>query len=288
MYAGHLPAFITHRVARIATSSVPLPDAWPPYPEDTEPDAQDWASSIRERLCGADGHVLLDLHPEGTEEADDNLLCWRAWALTTQLMRPIPQYASGELVFPVQVVEGRVASVSHYSTSDVHGQYHTDGTLLDQAPDAAILFGLEAAELGGETVLIDTVPLIASLKEGQPALARALMQDLPFLMHGQSGTERIKWQPALRAKGGRYIMTYLRLYIEQGFEDLGRPLPSDLHQALDAVDAWCAQPSHQLRVPLARGMYLAWDNARFLHGRMAFVQGRSTRRLRRIYAAYTR
>jgi hypothetical protein len=76
-------------------------------------------------------------------DASDSELASLTWNLFTMLARPIPQYASGELICRVEVAQ-TAQGVSHYSASNRSGGYHPDGTLLDVQPDLVGLLGLDA------------------------------------------------------------------------------------------------------------------------------------------------
>jgi hypothetical protein len=216
------------------------------------------------------------------EDLSDHDLCTLYWNFFTTLFRPVPQYNSGELIYPVEVKAG-AAQTSHYSNSSKAGGYHTDGTLLPELPDVAFLFGLSAAT-GGETLLMDVNGLVEQLARIDPAHVAELSRPVPFDVKDQMDGIRIKRQPVLTRTANGYELRYVRMYIEQGFAAEGTPVPPELVAAMDAFDeVSSAAAVHAEDVLLERGVGLLWDNRRMLHGRRPFKETTSTRRLRRIY-----
>jgi Taurine catabolism dioxygenase TauD, TfdA family len=216
------------------------------------------------------------------EELSDDDICTLYWNFFTALFRPVAQYSSGELIYPVEVRAG-AAETSHYSSSSKAGNYHTDGTLLPELPDVAFLFGLSAAK-GGETLLMDVNGLVQQLAQINPAHITELSQPVPFDVKDQMAGIKIKRQPILTRTANGYELRYVRMYIEQGFAAEETPVPTELLAAMDAFDKVSSSAAgNQEAVLLERGVGLLWDNRRMLHGRRPFQETTSSRRLRRIY-----
>lgn len=246
------------------------------------------ASSLE---CGAELERLLRDQPGyavvDTRLADesDAAILSAAWNLFTALWSPIPQYRTGELLFPVEVVPG--APGKSLSQTNASGVFHTDGTVLPEPPDVAALFCLSSADEGGETVLVDGEALRESMALEGDGLIEALFSEHPVDCHGQSPDVEIRRQPtAKRGDDGHLHLRYLRRYIEEGYEKAGEEIPSATHAAFDYVDRFAADAENQIPVALSRGQLLLFCNYRFLHGRRAFRDGRKRRRLRRAYAAW--
>ncbi|UKY48206.1 TauD/TfdA family dioxygenase [Streptomyces inhibens] len=230
-------------------------------------------------IHGDAGGAVVRVAPEGLSDQD---ICTLYWNFFTALCRPVPQYSSGELIYPVEVKAG-AAETSHYSNSNKTGNYHTDGTLLPQLPDVAFLFGLSAAT-GGETLLMDVNSLVQQLTQINPAHVAELSQPVPFDVKDQMAGIKIKRQPVLTSTANGYELRYVRMYIEQGFAAEGTPMPPELLAAMDEFDKISSAAAGDAEaVLLERGVGLLWDNRRMLHGRHPFQESTSSRRLRRIY-----
>jgi hypothetical protein len=230
-------------------------------------------------IRGDTGSAIVRIAQEGLSDHD---ICILYWNLFTALFRPVPQYSSGELIYPVEVKAG-AGETSHYSNSNKAGNYHTDGTLLPQLPDVAFLFGLSAAT-GGETLLMDVNSLVQQLTRIDPAHVAELSQPVPFDVKDQMAGIKIKRQPVLTRTSDCYELRYVRLYIEQGFAAEDTPVPPKLLAAMDEFDKISSKAAGNAgSVLLERGVGLLWDNRRMLHGRRPFQETTSSRRLRRIY-----
>ncbi|WP_327370967.1 TauD/TfdA family dioxygenase [Streptomyces sp. NBC_01217] len=272
-------AAIPALLARDINEDTPL-DKWPTEAFRT---GSDEVKALRDGILAAvrgdAGGVTVRVAADGLGDQD---LCTLYWNFFTTLFRPVPQYASGELIYPVEVKAG-AAQTSHYSNSSKAGGYHTDGTLLPELPDVAFLFGLSAAT-GGETLLMDVNGLVEHLARVDPAHVAELSRPVPFDVKDQMDGIRIKRQSVLTPTAGGYVLRYVRMYIEQGFAAEGTPVPPELVAAMDAFDEVSSDAAvHAGDVLLERGVGLLWDNGRMLHGRRPFKETTTARRLRRIY-----
>ncbi|GDY33816.1 TauD/TfdA family dioxygenase [Gandjariella thermophila] len=253
---------------RIIPDGHPLTD-WPtepPTPPTIELAAA--ARAVADSILREPGYAVVDTQ---AAELTDTELVSAAWNLFTVLCVPVPQYLTGELIYPVEVTAATGPGISHYSTSNAAGGFHTDGTMLDQPPAVAALLCVSPADEGGETLLMDGLRLISDLTpEHRLALTR------PFWFHSGDPGSPLRHQPILNGTELRY----LRRYIEEGHRQAGAELSTT---ALDALDRLSELPDRQRPVPLRRAQVLLWDNTRFIHGRRPFTENTSRRRLRRMY-----
>lgn len=272
--------------AALLTREIPADqplDAWPTRAPSGTGEALDAACAhIAHEIRENQGWLMVDT---GLAGLGDELLCSAVWNLFTTLGRPVPQYRTGELFYPVEVSGAPVLASSHYSSSNLTGGFHTDGTLLDVAPHVAMLAGLSAADEGGETVLVDAVRLVEALTERAPEHLPPLEEVQPF-HSGDSAEDPVMLHPILSRSGPRLEVHYLRRYIEQGHALQGRAMDDKLVAALDVWDGLIADPLLQTPVLIDRGQVLLWDNFRFVHGRTPFTEHRSRRRLRRAYGLF--
>ncbi|MFD5075775.1 TauD/TfdA family dioxygenase [Streptomyces sp. NPDC058371] len=272
-------AAVSALLAREIDTDTPL-DKWP---TETFSTASTEILALRNDIAAAiskdAGGAVVRVAPEGLSDHDISTLYWNFF---TTLFRPVPQYSSGELIYPVEVKAG-AAATSHYSNSNKTGNYHTDGTLLPQLPDVAFLFGLSSAT-GGETLLMDVENLVQQLTQIDPAHVAELSRPVPFDVKDQMAGVKIKRQPVLTHTDNGYELRYVRMYIEQAFAAEETPVPPQLLAAMDEFDQVSAAAAVNAEaVLLERGVGLLWDNRRMLHGRRPFQETISHRRLRRIY-----
>lgn len=269
--------------AALLTRSIPADqplDAWPlDAPAETPDTLLAARADISRELREGNGWLVVDTGLDGLNDAE---LCSAAWNLFTVLCRPVPQYRTGELMYPVEVSTGPTLASSHYSSSSRTGGFHTDGTLLDDAPDVAMLAGLSTADEGGETVLVDAGRLVRALAERAPVHLSLLEEPHPF-HSGDSTDDPVMLHRVITRNGSRTEVRYLRRYIEQGYRTQGRAVEDKLGAALDAWEKLIADPAHQAPVLIGRGQLLLWDNMRFVHGRTPFTERLQRRRLRRGY-----
>jgi len=227
----------------------------------------------------ADGAAVVTL----PADLDDHALTVATWNLVSSLMRPVPQYDTGELVYPVEVRTGE-GSASHYSATAASGGLHTDGSLLSEPPDFGILLGLSAADQGGETVLVEAGAVYEHLERHHPHLVPVVTSEHPFATEDDSAPRQ--WGRLLYRTDdgdGTVFARYLRKYLLSGWTLADRPQPELLLETLDTIDAFTAQESNQKAYLLQRGEVLIWRNHLHIHGRTAFTEDRNRRRLVRFY-----
>lgn len=266
------PGLRPELLTRLIPDGHPLTD-WPTEPA-APPTAEltAAAAAIAGSVRDEPGYAVV---ATGFADLPDAELVSASWNLFTALCSPVPQYRTGELIYPVEVAAATGAGISHYSRSNAAGGFHTDGTMLDDPPALAALLCLSPADEGGETLLMDGPRLIAELDpEHREALTR------PLWFHSGDPDSPRRHQPVLNLDGGRTELRYLRRYIEEGHRRSAIRPPLE---ALDALDRQSERSDRQLPVPLRRGQILLWDNARFIHGRRTFTEHTSRRRLRRMY-----
>ncbi|MFJ3928935.1 TauD/TfdA family dioxygenase [Streptomyces sp. NPDC090029] len=272
--------------AALLTRKIPADRPLDAWPQDDPEQPTDVLAAVRSRITrevqDIQGWTVVDT---GLDDLVDDDLCSAVWNLFTTLCRPVPQYRTGELIYPVEVSGAPSLASSHYSSSNRTGGFHTDGTLLDAAPHVAMLAGLSSADEGGETVLVDAHRLVDTMDERTPELLSVLEAPQPF-HSGDSTDDPVMLHPVISRSGPHLEVHYLRRYIEQGHGIQGQRMDEKLIDALETWDELIAEPAFQQPVLLERGQVLLWDNRRFVHGRTPFTERLSRRRLRRAYGVF--
>jgi alpha-ketoglutarate-dependent taurine dioxygenase len=267
---------------RLIPDSQPA-DAWPTAaPPSLGSPVATTSRAVASDLQGDTGSVVVDFE---VADASDAVVTSVGWNFFTTFGTPVPQYRTGELIYPVEVVDAAPGE-SHYSRSNAAGTFHTDGTFLPTPPDVAALLCLSAAGSGGETVLIEGPRLLADLTARDPRAADVLSRTHHFDCLGQLPGHETRRQPIFSRSENDFVLRYLRRYVEDGYAKVGQDLPRELRDAMDELDELAADEARQDAVRLQRGQMLVFDNRRFLHGRRSFSETTSRRRLRRIYGVF--
>ncbi|WP_409471656.1 TauD/TfdA family dioxygenase [Streptomyces sp. HC307] len=232
-----------------------------------------------ERVVRTEGCAIVML----PTELDDHELTVATWNLVSAVYKPVSQYESGELVFPVEVRPGESGS-SHYSASKAAGGFHTDGSLMAQPPAVGVLLCLSPADSGGETILVEAELIRRAVAAADPAFPELLGQLQPFAAEDDVRDVR-QWAPVLSTRDSGVGLRYLRRYLVAGWERTDRAIPDGLTDAFDVIDKVAGDPEAQRPHALQRGEVLFWRNSRYVHGRRAFEEREQRRRLVRIYGA---
>ena len=177
-----LPFYLNEELRRLILkriiSSNKRADSWPTdCLESVANSIEDTRAAVLQFVCGDPGWAVIDT---GLAEHADDEITSGAWNLFTALCQPIPQYRSGELIHEVKVASRQILGASHYSQSNRSGGHHTDGALLDIPPDLAMLIGINTADNGGETVIVDGQAIAEEISKNAPAAFSALQDFHPF------------------------------------------------------------------------------------------------------------
>jgi gamma-butyrobetaine dioxygenase len=147
---------------------------------------------------------------------------------------------------------------------------HTDNPYRDPVPTLQLLHCLRDADLGGDTVLVDGFAAAAELRAADPVSFRVLTATPVPFSYVDKETSLTACQPLIAlSPRGRIACVRLNNRSMQPVR-----LPFDQAEALYAAyRAWAelvARPEFALRLRLAPGDCLVFDNTRILHARTAF------------------
>jgi alpha-ketoglutarate-dependent taurine dioxygenase len=162
-----------------------------------------------------------------------------------------------------------------YGDSEVGLNPHTDEPYRQSPPSVTVFHFVRAAERGGESVLVDAFRIGEELRAADPAA-------FELLAH-----ERATFHRRLYEQGRDFRMRAPVFSLDEtgaiaGFRLLDRGVgPLDLAEdkvepyfaALRKLLAMLYDEANQLRVPVAAGEALFFNNQRVLHGRTAFDPG---------------
>ena len=182
------------------------------------------------------------------------------WSYIAELVGQRPEMVEVQPIRPVE--HGR-----SFASTRGFTPLHTDSQdYRGAAPRLQVMICRQAAARGGETILLDTRPLVAHLAKADPALHRALFT--------VTRTHRFYFGdlvgPTIATRRGHQVFTHAP---QPPIDPVGEALAAHLASA------------PLIGVPVATGQVLLVDNHRMLHGRTAFADG--TRHFVRLLAWFT-
>jgi hypothetical protein len=236
-----------------------------------------------DRLVNGDGVALLRGWPVERFTREQNEIVY--WGVGMHLGEPWPQNARGHLLGDV-TDQGKPAGDPTSRGNEVGGiafPFHTDGS------DLVGLFCLDAGQEGGRSLVANAVAIHNEMVRDAPELAAELYRPLPYDYRGEQRDGGTPWYtiPAFQRWGDRLFARYIRPYIEASRRHPDAPRLSDrAREAMDRLDALCADGRHTVAMQLQPGDMQFIDNYHVLHGREAYTdapdQGR-VRHLKRLW-----
>ncbi|MCU0654484.1 MAG: TauD/TfdA family dioxygenase [Polyangiaceae bacterium] len=171
------------------------------------------------------------------------------WGQAEKLLGVRPRMVERQ---PIKAVEGGRS----FASTNRFTPLHSDSQLYEGGPpDLQIMACLHADERTGESLLLDTWPLLDAIEQEDPALHEALLRSPrrhPFVFGELTG-------PTVALRGGALAFTHS----PRSHED---PVGQRLAPWMERFPP--------LRQPVRTGETLLVDNRRLLHGRMAFLDPR--------------
>jgi hypothetical protein len=183
------------------------------------------------------------------------------------------------LVFDVR----SVAQPENLAYSDLGLGLHTDNPYREPVPGFQVLHALIASVEGGESLFADGFALAEHLRAADPdAFAQLTQTAVPFLYRSQDA-ELYAERPLIQlsCRGDVTGVHYNNRSIA--------PLRLSAHAARAFYAAYrrfaalLREPRFQMKIRLATGDLVAFDNQRILHGRTGFSSAKHPRHLRGCY-----
>jgi gamma-butyrobetaine dioxygenase len=183
------------------------------------------------------------------------------------------------LVFDVR----SVAQPENLAYSDLGLGLHTDNPYREPVPGFQALHALSASPDGGESLFADGFALAEHLRNTQPA-DFALLSGTPVPFHYRSPNAELYAERPLIQISCRGEITAVH-YNSRSIAPLdpSSAAIADYYSAYRRFAERLRDPRHQLKLRLAAGEIVVFDNQRILHGRTAFSSARHARHLRGCY-----
>src|SRR4029079_17656039 len=147
------------------------------------------------------------------------------------------------------------------------------------------LFCLNAGASGGASLVANAVAVHNELVRTEPELAAALYAPFAYDFRGEQapGGKPCYTMPIFSRRGDRLFVRYIRPYIEAARRHEDAPHPSETaREAMNRVDAMCADPEYHLSMMLQPGDMQFVNNYHVLHARNAYTDIRDEGKIRHL------
>lgn len=203
------------------------------------------------------------------------------WGIGQHLGRPWPQNVKGHLLGDV-TDQGKAPDDPTSRGNEIGGiafPFHSDGS------DLVGLFCLDPGAAGGASLVANAVTIHNDLVRGHPELAAALYEPLPYDLRGEQAPGARSWytMPVFSRRSDRLFVRYIRPYIASSRRHADAPRPSErATEAMDRLDAMCADPHYRLSMTLQAGDMQFVNNYHVLHARDAYEDDRAGGKIRHL------
>jgi alpha-ketoglutarate-dependent taurine dioxygenase len=176
-----------------------------------------------------------------------------------------------------------VAQPENLAYSDLGLGLHTDNPYREPVPGFQALHALVTSPEGGANLFADGLALAAHLKESAPG-EFALLTSTAVPFHYRSGDAELYAERPLIQLSCAGDVTAVH-YNNRSIAPLKLPArqTSAFYDAYRRFAALLREPRFQLRLKLADGELVVFDNQRTLHGRTAFTSAKYPRHLQGCY-----
>lgn len=173
--------------------------------------------------------------------------------------------------------EGRsMKDGTRYSRSSDSGSFHTDNPSEVDVPDIIGLLCIRNSVYGGESCIINILPLLYDLYNNEPHIAKYLESDYIFERRNLIDSALQLSKFPLVVWDDDYSFRYLRDYIN--LKELQKRDCNDLdlkERALSCLDYYLSSNKYLYEVKLDAGDMLFINNKKLAHGRRAFKDSSS-------------
>ena len=148
---------------------------------------------------------------------------------------------------------------------------HTDGSYIPDFPSSTILVCKYNAGTGGETTFIDSLDILETLKNEQPALLQKLLDTK--IPHARSGDYRNDEVIRLEEND---------VFVNWNYYCVDKTIDADLRETVEEFQQFLLNSpgikAHTLGVKLQPGDAVYWKDNYVLHGRNSFVANQESER----------
>lgn len=242
-------------------------------------------AGVRSMLEDGIGFALVrGLPRERYSKADAAMLYWIVGA---QLGDAFAQNAHGEMLGHVRDLgaDWRTNAKARGYQTRARLPFHNDST------DVVGLFCLQQSRTGGESRIVSSTAIHNAFLQRRPDLWAAMHDTFCVDRRGEESPGQRPWYvtPCFTRFEGRLFVRYNRTYIEtaQRFDGVPRLTPLQL-EALDLMDALCADPAFHLDMAFEPGDMQFVCNYTVLHSRGAYEDWPEPERKRHLLRLWLR
>jgi hypothetical protein len=203
------------------------------------------------------------------------------WGIGAHLGHPWPQNHKGHLLGDV-TDQGKGYDDPTSRGNEIGGvpfPFHSDGS------DLVGLFCLNPGLSGGASLVANVVSIHNEMVRSAPELAAELYGMYPYDLRGEQKPGSKGWYltPICTRQGDRLFVRYIRPYISSARRHPDAPpLTARQKEALDRVDAMCADPTYHVSMTLEPGDMQFVNNYHVLHARTGYTDDREAGKVRHL------
>jgi alpha-ketoglutarate-dependent taurine dioxygenase len=258
---------VTDDVLDITRADFPLPTLAPEL------------AQVTDELINGNGVVLIRGLP--AERYSKERASSIYWGIGAHLGEPWPQNAKGHLLGDV-TDQGRAVDDPTARGNEIGGvpfPFHSDGS------DLVGLFCLDAGASGGASLVANVVSIHNELVRTAPELAAELYAPFPYDLRGEQAPGARSWyeMPIFNRRADRLFVRYIRPYIASAARHADAPpVSAAAREAMDRVDALCADPDFHVSMTMQPGDMQFVNNYHVLHAREGYTDDRDNGRVRHL------
>lgn len=223
-------------------------------------------ATIQESLEHGSGAALLRGWPAAEYSVESNERVH--WGISRHLGTPVSQSAKGEKIFHVANKGFRPTDPRDRGPNSARAlRFHSDRC------DVLGFLCVRPARSGGDSFLVSTPTIHDEILSRRPDLLEELYGNWYYKTHNVDQANAEPWchQPIFARVDGGFVAYLLRVLIDRAYELPELPAMTDAQrEALDLVDALCADPSFHARFRQEMGDILFANNFTTLHSRSEF------------------
>jgi gamma-butyrobetaine dioxygenase len=207
-------------------------------------------------------------------------------------LRAVP--CEDSAILDVASLLGRIAETNYGRTFDVRSVpqpenlaysdlglgLHTDNPYREPVPGFQALHALVTSPEGGESLFADGFALAGHLREGAPDAFKVLAATAVPFHYRSADAELYAARPLIQLACDAEVTA---VHYNNRSIRVAPSAPPEFYAAYRRFAALLREPRFQLRLRLADGDLVVFDNQRVLHGRTAFTSARYPRHLQGCY-----
>ena len=224
-------------------------------------------ADLRREVAFGTGFVLVRT---GLNKLDEEEARRLIWGMGQYLGVPQIQDASNTLLHDIRDTGADILkqdNIRTYQTNQAQ-PFHNDGG------DIFALFCRRRSNTGGKSLIVSAHSVFNEILRRRPDLARVLTEPFHFDARGQQlkGKSWVQVLPIFHYHAGRWFVVHKRHYIEyaQRSPEVPRLTPLQI-EALDMMDALCADPAFNMAFEMEAGDLVIGNNHTTLHARTAYT-----------------